>query len=85
MRQAPKVKVIVTSADLVAYAQSLGWMTVEYPVKDGLYVLWHKSFPERQLVFPIDATSPDYYEAMLRAVEKITEPHTTDALNVNGK
>ncbi len=62
---------LIAPADLRDYAKSRGWRLLPDGTKDRLYVLAHPKFARRQLVFPMDASAPDYAEAIERMVEKI--------------
>lgn len=40
------------------------WTVLEIALRDGLYVLSHAKYPNRQLVFPVDGTAPDYRQSV---------------------
>jgi len=61
----------IASTDLRDYAKSRGWVLLPEAVPDRLFVLSNPQFAQRQLVFPIDTTAPDYAEAVMLAVEKL--------------
>ena len=56
--------------------------THEEGARGRLYVLNHPSFNQRQLVFPMDTTAPDYSEAIMLAIEKLAamEARTVQAV-----
>ena len=62
---------LVASTDLRDYAKSRGWVLLQEAVQDRLFVLSNPQFAKRQLVFPIDATAPDYSEAVMLTLEKL--------------
>ncbi|WP_157205462.1 hypothetical protein [Methylomonas koyamae] len=64
---------LVTPIDLRELAKSLGWELVDEGLVDRLYVLRNKSYPRRQLVFPMDMTAPDYAESSYKQIEKLGE------------
>jgi hypothetical protein len=57
--------------ELRDYAKGRGWQLVPEAAKDRLYVLANEDFKNRQLVFPMDASAPDFLEAAMLAVEKL--------------
>jgi hypothetical protein len=42
-------------------------------IDDRLYVLTNPRFPKRQLVYPVEATAPDYCESVRSVAEKLAE------------
>ncbi|MFZ3140430.1 hypothetical protein [Polaromonas sp.] len=50
-----------------------GWEVLDIALPDRLFVLNHKKYPRRQLVYPMDSTAPDYDEAVSRVFEKLSE------------
>jgi hypothetical protein len=63
----------VSATDLRDYAKALGWVVDQKAVRDRLYVLTNPRFARRQLVFPIEATAPDYCESVRSVAEKLAE------------
>lgn len=57
------------------YARSLGWEVLSEALKHRRYLLTHPDMPYRQVMIPMDATVPDYGEAMQIALEKLAELH----------
>lgn len=57
------------------FATSLGWEVLPEALKHRRYVLTHPDMPYRQLMIPMDASVPDYGEAMQIAMEKLAELH----------
>jgi hypothetical protein len=53
------------------YAKAKGWVLVKESARDRLYVLTHPELGRRQLIFPMDATAPDYAEAATLVIEKL--------------
>jgi hypothetical protein len=63
----------ISPTDLRDYAKALGWSLLHEAVKDRIYVLTNREFPNRQLVFPMDTTAPDYPEAIELVLQKLSE------------
>lgn len=63
----------ISATDLRDYAKALGWVVDQKAVGKRLYVLTNPHFPRRQLVFPIEATAPDYCDAVRSVAEKLAE------------
>jgi len=63
----------IAPTDLRDYAKDQGWILVKEAAKDRLYVMTNPQFKNRQLVFPMDTTAPDYSEAVMLVVEKLSE------------
>ena len=61
------------SADFANHLKSLGWSALEAGLADGLYVFEHPDFPRRQLVFPVNETTPDYLDSLNTAISKLAE------------
>lgn len=62
------------AVDLRDYAKARGWTQIDEAVaKRRLYILKNSEFPNRQLIFPVPSSAPDYYEALSLAVEKLAE------------
>ena len=62
---------IVAPTDLRDYLKAQGWTVLEAAIKDRLYVLENKKFPQRQLAYPMDMTAPDYRESLDRVFWKL--------------
>ena len=62
-----------TAKALREYAQARGWITLPQGEPDRLHVLSNPRFPRRQLVWPMDATAPDYEEGILLAASKLAD------------
>ncbi len=62
---------IVAPTDLRDYLKAQGWTVLEAAIKDRLYVLENKNFPQRQLAYPMDMTAPDYRESLDRVFWKL--------------
>ncbi|NCO40189.1 MAG: hypothetical protein GW892_15920, partial [Armatimonadetes bacterium] len=56
----------IAPTDLRDYAKAHGWVLVPEAIADRLYVLCHPDLGQRQLVFPMDTTAPDYRESVTR-------------------
>lgn len=63
----------ISPTDLRDFAKSMGWELLPQALKDGLYVLSNPSFERRQLIFPIDASAPDYYETIDLVLHKLAD------------
>jgi hypothetical protein len=63
----------IAPTELLDYAKSKGWVLLKEAIKDGLYVLSHPAYLRRQLVFPTDATAPDYAEAVTLMMERLVD------------
>ena len=63
----------VASADLRDYTKLHGWNFLTEAIKDKLYVASNPQFSKRQINFPIEATAPDYAEAIEITIAKIAE------------
>ena len=61
----------IAPTDIRDYAKAKGWVLVKKAAKDRLYVLTRTELGHRQLVFPMDATAPDYLEAVTLVIEKL--------------
>jgi hypothetical protein len=68
-----KSTTMVEPTDLRDYLRSRGWGLIEAALKDRLYVLSNVRFPNRQMVFPMDTTAPDYEESVQSVLEKVSE------------
>ena len=65
------LKSIDEPTDLRDYLKAQGWAVLEAAIKDRLYVLENKKFPQRQLAYPMDMTAPDYRESLDRVFWKL--------------
>jgi hypothetical protein len=65
------LETLITPTDLRDYAKDLGWDLFKEAAKDRLYVMSNPRFGQRQLVFPMDTTAPDYSEAVMLVVRKL--------------
>ncbi|ARP79911.1 hypothetical protein CAL12_03115 [Bordetella genomosp. 8] len=63
----------VGPTDLRDYLKAHGWSLLEVALSDRLYVLQNGRYPQRQLVFPMDTTAPDYRESVRIVLEKLAE------------
>ena len=61
----------IAPTELRDFAKVKGWSLVREAAKDRLYVMTNPHFAGRQLVFPMDTTAPDYFEAVVLTVEKL--------------
>jgi hypothetical protein len=59
--------------DLRDFLKSQGWSLLEQAISDRLYVLENKDFPQRQLIFPMDMSAPDYTDSVQSVLEKFSE------------
>ena len=66
------LETLIAPTDLRDYAKDQGWILVKEAAKDRLYVMTNSRFERRQLVFPMDTTAPDYSEAVMLVVEKLS-------------
>lgn len=66
------LETLIAPTDLRDYAKDQGWILVKEATKDRLYVMTNPRFERRQLVFPMDTTAPDYSEAVMLAVDKLS-------------
>ncbi|MFN9644861.1 MAG: hypothetical protein ACK6BG_07030 [Cyanobacteriota bacterium] len=63
---------LITPTGLRDYAKDRGWVQIKEAVKNRLYVMTNSLVASRQLVFPMDATAPDYFDAVMLMVEKLS-------------
>lgn len=63
--------IYIAPTDLRDYAKAKGWALLKEASKDRLYVMTHPAFEHHQLVFPMDATAPDFLQAVTLAIEKL--------------
>ena len=47
-----------------------GWEVLDIALPDRLFVLNHKKYPRRQLVYPMDSTAPDYDEKLSECTQQ---------------
>ena len=66
------LETLITPIGLRDYAKSQGWIQVKEAAMSRLYVMTNPRFELRQLVFPMDTTAPDYFDAVMLAVEKLS-------------
>lgn len=64
-------KIYIAPTDVRDYAKAKGWVLLKEAAKDRLYVMTHPAFEHHQLVFPMDATAPDYLEAVTLVTGKL--------------
>jgi hypothetical protein len=62
---------LIAPTDLRDYAKARGWLLRKDAAKDRLYVMSNPRFEQRQLVFPMDTTAPDFAEAVMLVVDKL--------------
>lgn len=67
------LETLIAPTDLRDYAKDQGWTLVKEAAKDRLYVMTNPRFERRQLAFPMDTTAPDYSEAIMLVVDKLSE------------
>lgn len=65
------LETLIAPTDLRDYAKDQGWVLVKEAAKNRLYVMTNPHFEQRQLVFPMDTTAPDYKEAVMLVVSKL--------------
>lgn len=65
------LEALIPPTDLRDYAKGQGWFLLKEAAKDRLYVMTNPRFNLRQLVFPMDTTAPDYFEAVMLVVDKL--------------
>lgn len=65
------LEILIPPTDLRDYAKDQGWVLLKEAAKDRLYVMTNPRFADRQLVFPMDTSAPDYTEAVMLVVEKL--------------
>lgn len=66
------LETLIAPTDLRDYAKGQGWIQIKEAAKDRLYVMTNPRFQGRQLVFPMDTTAPDYSEAIMLVVDKLS-------------
>ena len=66
------LETLIAPTALRDYAKGQGWILLKEPTKDRLYVMTNPRFEGRQLVFPMDTSAPDYTEAVMLVVEKLS-------------
>lgn len=57
--------------DLRDFLKAYGWSLLQRGLRERLYVLENPMFPGRQLVFPMDLTTPDYLDSTDSVVSKL--------------
>ena len=62
---------VIAPTSLRDYAKARGWQLLKEAARDRLYVMTNSNFEQRQLVFPMDTTAPDYSEAVLLMIDKL--------------
>jgi hypothetical protein len=62
---------LIPPTNLRDYAKDYGWILIKEAAKDRLYAMSRPDLPNRQLVFPMDTSSPDYSDAVTLVVEKL--------------
>lgn len=67
--------------DLRDVIKSLGW-TISGSIQESVFICSNPKFPQRQIIFPKKDNSPDYKEASLRAIQKLSELHRISANNI---
>jgi hypothetical protein len=65
------LETLISPTNLRDYAENQGWVLLNEAEKDRLYVMTNPKFERRQLVFPIDTTAPDSFEAVMIVVNKL--------------
>lgn len=63
----------IAPTDLRDFLRAHNWKLVGRALADRLYILEHDSFPQRQLVFPMDLTAPDYAESVDLVLSKLSK------------
>lgn len=63
----------IPATDLRDYTKLLGWSFIPEAIKDKLFVANNPNFSRRQINFPIEATAPDYAEAIQLTISKIAQ------------
>jgi hypothetical protein len=63
----------IRSTDLRDYSKLLGWKFLNEALDDNLFVAQHPNFIKRQINFPIEASAPDYSDAVYLTISKIAE------------
>lgn len=63
----------ITPTDLRDFLQAQGWEIFGRALADRLYILENEVYPQRQLVFPMDMTAPDYAESVEIVVRKLSQ------------
>jgi hypothetical protein len=66
------LETLIAPTGLRDYAKDQGWIQITEAAKNRLYVMANPRFERRQLVFPMDTTAPDYSEAVMLIVEKLS-------------
>lgn len=61
---------VPTPEELLGLLLSDGWQQIGLPLK-GLNILEHPGYPGRQMVFPVNASAPDYEESARSVMEKV--------------
>ena len=64
-------QVLIAPTDLRDYLKGKGWLVRPEALDDRLYVLENSQFERRQLIFPVDATAPDYRDSVAIVLEKV--------------
>ena len=62
---------LIPPTNLRDYAKDYGWILIKEAAKDRLYAMSHADLPYRQLIFPMDTSSPDYSDAVTLVIEKL--------------
>jgi hypothetical protein len=71
---------LIAPTDLRDYAKAKGWALLREA--DRLYVMSNSRYENRQLVFPMDTTAPDFADAVMLVVDKLAtmESRTREAV-----
>lgn len=63
---------LIAPTDLRDFLKARGWSVRTEGLDDRLYVLESTQFQRRQLIFPIDASAPDYRDAVSTVIDKLS-------------
>jgi len=75
----------VAPTDLRDFLKSQGWSLVAAGLRDRLYVLENSLIPQRQLVFPMDASAVDYDESVDSVLDKLADISRVDTRVLLGR
>lgn len=71
----------IMPTDLRDFLRAQGWKIFGRALADRLYILENEAYPQRQLVFPMDVTAPDYVESIDIVIRKLS--HLSGQLTAN--
>ncbi|MEM7181522.1 MAG: hypothetical protein AAF518_11460 [Spirochaetota bacterium] len=65
----------ITPIDFRDFLKTKGWEIVSDAIRDSIYLFNHPNTEKRQIMIPIDSSSPGYGESIQLAIEKLVAIH----------